>query len=101
VFRLGFTILTEATMIRKIVVAASVLALFMTAASAQDAKPKPEEGKKPSEILAMIESRPDFLRLIEMSWNDRGYYEIEYRTGDKAKVEINIDSKSGQPVSEE
>lgn len=54
-------------MIRKIVVAASVLALSMTAASAQDAKPKPEEGKKPSEILAMIESRPDFLRLIEMS----------------------------------
>jgi len=57
--------------------------------------------KKPSEILAAIEARPDFLRLVEMSWSNGGYYEIEYRTRDKAKVEIIIDAKSGQPVDQE
>jgi hypothetical protein len=68
-------------------------------ASAQDAAQKatPESGKKPSEILAMVEGRSDFARLDEMSWNDNGYYEIEYRTADKARVEINIDV-SGKAV---
>ena len=48
-----------------------------------------------------MEGRSDFLRLVDMSWNDRGYYEIEYRTRDKAKVEINIDAKSGEPIEQE
>jgi len=54
-----------------------------------------------SETLGEGERRSDFQRLIERSWNDRGYYEIEYRTTDKAKVDINIDAKSGTPVDQE
>lgn len=64
-------------------------------------KPRAEDGRKPSEIVAPVEGRSDFLRLVDMSWNDRGYYEIEYRTRDKAKVEINIDAKSGEPIEQE
>ncbi|MGD9479324.1 PepSY domain-containing protein [Shinella sp. G-2] len=82
-------------------IVAGVLALSLTPAMAEDAKPRAEDGKKPSEILAAVEGRPDFLRLVEMSWNERGYYEIEYRTRDKAKVEININPKSGEPVDQE
>ncbi|MCQ4633659.1 PepSY domain-containing protein [Shinella sp. CPCC 100929] len=51
-------------------------------------------------MLSLIEARPDFARLDEMSWSDRGYYEIQYRTSDKARVEINIDA-GGNPVDQE
>jgi len=76
----------------------SVVSLTWVSAAAQDANPMAEQGKKPSAILAAVEERPDFLRLVDMSWNDKGYYEIEYRTRDKAKVQINIEFKSGKPV---
>lgn len=78
-----------------------IFALSGLPTAAQDAKVRPEDGRKPSEILAVIEGRADFARLHQMSWSDRGYYEIEYRTKDKARVEINIDPKSGQPVEKE
>lgn len=86
---------------KKIVFAAGIAALFACPAFAQDANTRPtaESGKKPSEILALVEARPDFARFEEMSWSDNGYYEIEYRTGDKAHVEINIDA-NGQPVDQ-
>lgn len=85
----------------RIAVVAGVLIFSVVPTMAQDAKPRAEDGKRPSEIVALIEGRPDFLRLIDMSWNDRGYYEVEYRTRDKAKVEINIDAKSGEPIEQE
>ncbi|AOF90065.1 PepSY domain-containing protein [Sinorhizobium sp. RAC02] len=88
-------------MSKSLVALVSTLALSVVPATAQDAKPRAEDGKKPSEILASVEARRDFARLQEMSWNDRGYYEIEYRTKDKARVEINIDAKSGNPVEQE
>lgn len=79
-----------------------MLALASPPAYAQDTnKPSPENGKKPSEILAMIEQRPDFARLDEMSWEEEeGYYEITYRTKDKARVELNVDP-SGKPVEQQ
>lgn len=69
-------------------------------AMAQDIDPtsKAENGKRPSEILASIEDRDDFRYLEEMEWNDDGYYSIVYHTGDKARVEINIDALSGDPI---
>ena len=82
-------------------ITAALLAFSLLPAAAQEPTPKAEEGKKPSEILAFVEARPDFARLDGMSWNDRGYYEIEYRTNDKARVEINIAAKSGQPVDQD
>lgn len=73
------------------------------AAHSQEAKDKPkaEASKKPSMILSEIESRPDFARLDSLSWNDKGYYEIEYRTTDKARVEINIDAATGIAVDQD
>lgn len=84
---------------RQFLLAAAVAASLPCAGRADDAEPsKGSVEKKPSEIIAAVEGRPDYLRLVDMSWNDNGYYEIEYRTRDKAKVEINIDAKSGLPV---
>lgn len=85
----------------RMAVVAGAFILSVAPTMAQDAKPRAEDGKKPSEIVALVEGRPDFLRLIDMSWNDQGYYEIEYRTRDKAKVEINIDAKSGEPIEQQ
>lgn len=78
----------------------AVLSAIPAQAQQQTDKSSPQTGKKPSEILSLIEARPDFARLDEMSWSDRGYYEIQYRTNDKARVEINIDA-GGNPVEQE
>ncbi|UPA25627.1 PepSY domain-containing protein [Shinella oryzae] len=75
---------------KRAVILIGLLAAFPAAAQEVN-KPTPETGKKPSEILAMIEQRPGFDRLEEMSWEDEGYYEIVYHTTDKARVEVNID----------
>ncbi len=84
---------------KKTIFAVSVFALMAIPAAAQEATPAPkqENGKKASEILAMIEGRSDFARLDDMSWDKDGYYEITYRTVDKAKVEINV-GINGEPV---
>jgi len=90
-------------MLRKLIIAAG-LALFTSAAGyAQGQAQAPantasSDLRKPSEILLIIEKRPDFARLEEMSWDDDGYYEIVYLTGDKARVEINIDARTGESV---
>lgn len=81
-------------------VGVATLCALPALAQQQAEKPSPQTGKKPSEILSLIEARPDFARLDEMSWSDRGYYEIQYRTNDKARVEINIDA-GGNPVDQE
>ena len=78
----------------------AALCAWPAQAQQQAEKSSPQAGKKPSEILSLIEARPDFARLDEMSWSDRGYYEIQYRTSDKARVEINIDA-GGNPVDQE
>lgn len=66
-----------------------------------DREARAEAGKSPSEILSTIESRDDFRFLEGMSWNEEGYYEIVYRTGDSARVEINIDAVTGEPIAPE
>jgi opacity protein-like surface antigen len=85
---------------KKMVLAAALLALSALPAAAQEPSPKAQAGagKKPSEILSIVEARSDFARLEEMTWNDDGYYDIVYRTADKARVEINLDATSGNPV---
>lgn len=84
----------------KLIIAAAIVAATTVVAEAQDIDPKSraENGMKPSEILATVESRDDFRYLEEMSWDDDGYYAIVYHTADSARVEINIDALSGEPV---
>jgi len=69
-----------------------------TAAQIVDAKMRAENGMKPSEILAVVESRDDFRYLEEMKWDDNGYYEVVYHTADSARVEINMDARTGEPI---
>lgn len=76
-----------------------LMAVTIAAAPAQEAKNKlpPENAPKVSEIIAKIESRPDFRNLESVEWQEEGYYEITYHTSDKATVEIKIDAATGQP----
>lgn len=67
------------------------------AVSALADRPPPPDARPLSEIVQSIESRPDFAYVEEIDWDDDGYWEIEYRMTDGAKVKIEIDAVSGQP----
>jgi len=80
-------------------IAVAMVAAFASPAVAQEVvATATDAAKKPSEILSAIEARDDFSRLERMEWDEDGYYEIVYHTSDKARVEINISSTSGQPI---
>lgn len=87
-------------MLKKLALAGALTFLTLGGAQAQSENQNATtaDSRKPSEILALIEGRNDFARLEEMKWDDDGYYEIVYHTADKARVEINIDAKTGEPV---
>jgi hypothetical protein len=96
------SVLETEFIVRDLIFAVGVAAVCALPAQAQQQaeQSSPLVGKKPSEILSLIEARPDFARLDEMSSSDRGYYEIQYRTNDKARVEINIGA-GGNPADQE
>lgn len=84
---------------RPLVVLLTIATLASGVALAQD-RPSPlppENARKLSEILATIEQRNDFRYVSDVEWDDDGYYDITYFTGDKAKVEIKIDAVTGKP----
>jgi hypothetical protein len=87
---------------KKLIIAGvALLTLSPLFAQAQETatNPSAKGAKKPSEILSLVEGRTDFARLQEMTWNDEGFFEVVYRTNDKARVEINIDLQ-GNPVDQ-
>lgn len=61
------------------------------------AAPPPANARSASDVMRMLEQRPDFGYLDEMEWDDDGYWQVEYRTRDGGKVELRIDPVSGQP----
>lgn len=61
------------------------------------AAPPPGNARPASEVLRMIEQRPDFAYLSELDWDDDGYWKVEYRTRDGRKVELRLDPVSGEP----
>jgi len=61
------------------------------------AAPPPANARSASDVMRMLEQRPDFGYLDEMEWDDDGYWKVEYRTRDGGKVELRIDPVSGQP----
>ncbi|WP_203075963.1 PepSY domain-containing protein [Falsiroseomonas ponticola] len=61
------------------------------------AAPPPGNARPASEVVRMVEQRPDFAYLSELDWDDGGYWKVEYRTRDGAKVELRIDPVTGQP----
>ena len=87
-------------MSRRLVFATALAALLSSASAfAQDAPPPipPENALKLSDIIAKIETRDQFRYIDEIDWEDDGFYKVIYFTGDKAKVEINIDAVTGLP----
>lgn len=83
----------------KVKLAGAVFALALPGVSfAQDRTLPPDNALKASEIIARIEARNDFRYLDEAQWDQDGYYEIVYFTGDKARVEIRINPVTGEPL---
>lgn len=50
-----------------------------------------------SQIIAQIESRPDFAFIKDIDWDD-GRYEVEYRTRDGRDRTLKVDPRTGRPV---
>lgn len=61
------------------------------------AAPPPANARSASDVMRMLEQRPDFGHLDEMEWDDDGYWKVEYRTRDERKIELRIDPVSGEP----
>lgn len=84
---------------RTVIMLLTIATLASGVAHAQD-RPSPippENARKLSQILATVEQRNDFRYVSDVEWDEDGYYDITYFTGDKAKVEIRIDAVTGQP----
>jgi hypothetical protein len=56
----------------------------------------PPDARPASEILRLVEQRPDFRHLEEMEWDDDGHWEIEIITRDGGKLTLRIDPVSGE-----
>jgi len=83
---------------QRVLVALALGSLLGSPAHAQTAPAVPPENSiKLSEIIAKVEKRPQFRYVGQIDWDQDGYYDITYYTTDKAKVEIKIDPKTGEP----
>jgi len=79
--------------------AALALALPLAGAAAAADTPPPAGTKRLSEVVTAIETRAgaNLAYIDEVSWDDDGYWEVEYYTTAGAKVEEKIDPVSGEP----
>lgn len=50
-----------------------------------------------SQIIAQIESRPDFAFIKDIDWED-GRYDVQYRTRDGRDRTLKVDPRTGRPV---
>jgi len=57
----------------------------------------PEGALSLSQIIAQIESRPDFAFIKDIDWDD-GRYEVEYRTREGRDRTLKVDPRTGRPV---
>ena len=57
------------------------------------------DGLQPlSRVVATIEGNvADLAYIEEVSWDDDGYWEVEYRGTDGAEVKVKLDSMTGEP----
>ncbi|WP_309082613.1 PepSY domain-containing protein [Chelativorans sp.] len=83
-----------------LVLSAAAMLLYgpLQAQEAEERQIPPENALKVSEIVARIEARPDFRYLDEVDWDEEGHYQIVYFTTDKARVEMNINPVTGEPL---
>ncbi|MBB1498633.1 PepSY domain-containing protein [Paracoccus sp. MC1862] len=75
----------------------AALALGALALPALADTPPPADAQPLSRIVATVEANVADLAFIEdVSWDDDGYWEVEYRTTGGREVEIKVDPVSGQ-----
>lgn len=77
--------------------AAATLIAFLAVTSSVAASAPPANSIPLSEIIRAFEESGDVAFFDEIEWDDDGYWEIEYRRIDGAKVEIKVDPVSGEP----
>jgi hypothetical protein len=72
----------------------------VTADPAQQIEPEggpPAGALSLSQIIAQIESRPDFAFIRDIDWDD-GRYDVQYRTRDGRDRNLKVDPRTGRPV---
>lgn len=83
-------------MSRSIALATAGAALLFVQPAVAEAPPS--DAMPLSEIIAALEEgEHDLAYFKEIEWDDRGYWDIEIRRSDGAKVEIEIDPMTGEP----
>jgi len=83
-------------MIRTGFAALAMAALALPAVAVADTPP-PADAQPLSRIVATVEANVSDLAYIdEVSWDDDGYWEVEYKTTGGQEVEIKVDPVSGQ-----
>ena len=77
--------------------AALALAGLMLPVGAMADTPPPANAQPLSRIITTVEGSAQNLAYIdEVSWDDDGYWEVEYKTTDGKEVEIKVDPITGQ-----
>ncbi len=74
------------------------LAGLIAAPSALMAQQTPPSGSMPlSQVVAKLETNlSDLGHISEISWEDDGYWEVEYQTTDNREVDIRVDPATGE-----
>jgi hypothetical protein len=69
--------------------------MFVFAVSPAAAAP-PDDALPLSQILERFEAETEFAYFDEVEWDNDGYWEIEYYRTDGAKVEVDVDPRTGE-----
>lgn len=83
----------------KSLVPAFALVSLIAAPSAMMAQQTPPAGSLPlSEVVTKLETDlgGDLSFISDVSWDDDGYWEVEYHTADNREVDIRVDPASGE-----
>ena len=74
------------------------LAGLIAAPSALMAQQTPPAGSMPlSQVVAKLETDlSDLGHISEISWEDDGYWEVEYQTTDNRELDIRVDPATGE-----
>lgn len=81
----------------RLILPVAAIMLMPTALLAQDRPPA--DALPLSQILSTLEEDvgTDLAFVDEVDWDDDGYYEVEYYTGDGREVKVRLDPVTGQP----
>lgn len=63
--------------------------------------PPPADALPLSQIIATLEEQagPDLAYIDEVDWDDDGYWKVEYRTMQGARIELRLDPVTGEQTA--